>query len=413
MSSRETAPEPGPLTHATATTPADQSQDRDVLGSDRSAPPREFSRRECLTCLASAGLGVCVAGTLGAPALAGINDRRLHGAKYYRRLWGGRTRCMLCPNACVRERGQDGQCRARGNRGGVYYSLVYGRPAVLALDEVEKCPLYHFQIGGRTFSIATAGCNLTCSYCQNWTFSQVGPDEAPKSYELTPKEVVDKAVENEAAAVAFFYTEPTVYYEYMLDIAKLARRRRLKTVMVTAGYIEPEPLKELLPHIDAVTLGLKGWDEAFYRETIGGELKYVKRTIEMLARQDGVWWEVVNLIVPSLNDKAEDIAAMAAWLYETAGPERPLHFTRFRPEYRLKRLPITPAASLTAAREAAMAAGIKYVYVGNLPGHEGANTYCPSCGKLLVERLGFKIVDNQVLNVKCRFCDRRIGGVWI
>jgi pyruvate formate lyase activating enzyme len=371
-----------------------------------------LSRRDLLACFLRASAGLCAAGPLLRMAHA-AERTNLKEALYWQPLSGGRTQCLLCPNKCIRGDGAAGMCRARGNRGGKYYSLAYGRPCVIALDEVEKCPLNHFQIQGKAFSIATAGCNLACKYCQNWTFSQAGPDEVPKSYEMTPQEVVAKAVENKAGAVAYFYTEPTVYYEYMFDIARLAHARNLKNVMVTAGYINPEPLKAVLPYIDAVVMGLKGWDEKYYRDYIGGELAPVKETIKILAAAKNVWWEVVTLIIPTLNDDMDRVAGMAAWLQETAGPERPLHFTRFRPEYKLKQLPMTPAATLTRARETAMKAGLKYVYVGNMPGHEGGNTYCPRCGKLLVERLGFTVLKKEIRGGKCAFCGYQIGGIWL
>jgi pyruvate formate lyase activating enzyme len=369
-------------------------------------------RRDFLRCLACGGAGIGSATVLGLPAAASSRPARLHEAMHYKRLSRNRTQCLLCPNKCVRSSGRDGQCRARGNRGGSYYSLVHGRPCVIALDEVEKLPLNHFRSQGKAFSLATAGCNLSCHYCQNWMFSQSGPDDVPKSYDLSPEEVVAKAVENKAGAIAYFYTEPTVYYEYMLDIAKQAREHNLKNIMVTAGYINPEPLEEILPFLDAVVLGIKGWNEEFYREYVGGELKYVKQTARILSETKDVWWEAVNLVLPSLNDNMEEIAWMADWLGETTGPERPLHFTRFRPEYRLKRLPMTPASVLTSAREVALERGLKHVYVGNMPGHEGANTICPGCGETVVERMGFMVLSEKVADGKCAFCDRKIGGVW-
>ena len=372
-----------------------------------------FTRRDFLSRCALAGLGFCAAGTLGRALLAASRSPALKEALYCKALPGGRTQCLLCPNQCVRKDGENGLCHARGNRGGKYYSLVYGRPCVLALDEVEKCPLHHFQVQGRAFSLATAGCNLTCQYCQNWAFSQAGPDEVPKCYDLSPQAAVAKALEHKAGAVAYFYTEPTVYYEYMLDIARLARQRNLKNVVVTAGYVNPEPLRQLLPYVDAVAFGLKGWNDDFYRTYIGGELGHVKEAIKILAASESVWWEVVTLIVPSLNDSMKEIAEMSAWLRDTAGPERPLHFTRFRPEYRLKRLPMTPATTLTKAREVAMQQGLKYVYVGNLPGHEGANTYCPRCGRTIVERLSFTVLKKRIVDGQCAFCNYKIGGVWL
>jgi len=371
-----------------------------------------LSRRHFLASCAAGAATLWVGGTLARRVLAATKRTNLKEAMYWRSLPGGKTQCLLCPNQCVRGPGEDGLCHARGNRNGRYYSLVYGIPCVIALDEVEKCPLNHFQVQGKAFSLATAGCNLTCKYCQNWQFSQVGPDEVPRAYDLSPEAAVAKAIEQRAGAIAYFYTEPVVYYEYMLATAMLARRRNLKNVMVTAGYISPEPFKNVLPYIDAVAFGLKGWNEKFYQEYIGCELKYIKESMQLLAQMPEVWWEVVVLIVPSLNDRMDEIAAMAKWLRDVAGPERPLHFTRFRPEYRLKTLPMTPAATLTRAREVAIQQGLKYVYVGNLPGHEGGNTYCPQCGKVVLERVLFTVVKKHMSFGNCIACGYKIAGVW-
>lgn len=375
--------------------------------------PDNLTRREFLERCAACGLGLCGMGFLPDLAAAARPKGKPKRALYWRRMENGRTQCGLCPNRCVRRAGEDGRCRARGNRNGAYYSLAYGRPCVIALDPVEKCPLNHFQIRGKAFSIATPGCNLRCQYCHNWAFSQVGPDNAPKIYSLSPAKVVAKALENKAGAIAFFYTEPVIYYEYMRDIAKLAREKGLKNIMVTAGYVRPEPLKKLIPYLDAVTLGLKGWNEEYYRTYIGGELRHVRETARVLAAAQGLWWEVVTLLLPSLNDDMDEIADMARWLRRAAGPDVPLHFTRFRPEYRLKRLPMTPVKTLSTARKTALAQGLRHVYVGNLPGHEGAHTLCPHCGRVVVERIGFKVARKRLRGGKCSFCSTRIKGVWL
>jgi pyruvate formate lyase activating enzyme len=379
----------------------------------RASESEALTRRRFLCMTAQVGLSCCAGGFLARGVLAADGTSGLKEALYYRGLPDAKTQCTLCPNLCVRGPGEDGQCRARGNRRGRYYSLVYGRPCVIALDSVAKCPLNHYELPSKVFSIATAGCNLTCSYCQNWTYSQAGPDQVPKQLELSPRAVVQKAQQNKASGIAYFYTEPVVYYEYMLDVAKLARARRLTNVMVTAGYISPEPFRAALPLMDAVTFGLKGWDDAFYQEYIGCPLEPVKEAIRVLAQAKNVWWEVVNLIIPSLNDDMADIAAMAQWLRQTAGAERPLHFTRFRPQYKLKRLPITPTATLTKARDTAMAQGLKYVYVGNMPGHQGANTICPNCGKVVVERMAFTVLKKNLKGGRCAFCGHQIGGLWL
>lgn len=371
--------------------------------------PGNLNRKDFL--LRCGALGLCA---LGLPDLlsAASSKTGLRKALYWRPMPGGKTQCTLCPNLCVRGEGEVGRCHVRANVGGVLRSLVYGRPCVIALDETEKCPLNHFRLPGKAFSVATAGCNLDCQYCHNWSFAQAGPDEAPKVYSISPEEVVGKALENKASAIAYFYTDPVVFYEYMLDIARLAKAKGLKNIMVTAGYISPDALRQALPLLDAVALGLKGFDDGFYRKYVGCGLEPVKKTVEILAADRRVWWEVVHLILPSLNDDIPRIAAMARWLKTVAGPEVPLHFTRFRPDYRLKRLPVTPAKTLTKAREAAMAQGLKYVYVGNMPGHAGANTFCPSCGKAVVERTGFAVVGSRMKGSRCGYCGAVIKGVW-
>ena len=380
-----------------------------------------MNRRDFLSRCFWTGIGLC-AGPLAISALEKTSPQavssatsriNLKEALWYERGEGGATTCTLCPNRCVRSPGENGKCRSRGNRGGKYYSLTYNRPCIIALDEVEKCPLHHFQTKAKAFSIATAGCNLFCRYCQNWNFSQAGPDDVPRSYNMTPEEIIAKAIENQCDAISFFYTEPVVYYEYMLDIARLARARGLKTIMVTAGYISPEPLRACLPYMDAVTMGLKGWNEKFYREIIGGELGCVKETIRELARAKNVWWEAVTLIIPTLNDSQAEIAGMAKWLRETAGDEIPLHFTRFRPEYQMKRLPMTPMATLTNSRDTARRQGLKYVYVDNMPGHEGSHTYCPKCGRMVIERVGFKVLNRRLSGGRCEYCQYPIKGVWL
>lgn len=377
--------------------------------------PSDPSRRKFLTDSFSLCLGACALPLFGGAfrfSFAGQSVPEKE-ALYYEKLVDGEVRCLLCPNGCRRQIGENGKCKSRGNRNGTYYSLTYGRACVIALDEVEKCPLNHYQLNGKVFSIATAGCNLVCQYCQNWEFSQSGPYDVSTTYDLSPRQVVQKAKQYKSPGIAYFYTEPTVYYEYMIDIARIARAEGLKNIMVTAGYINPEPMREALKLIDAVAIGLKGWDDAFYQTYIGGSVEHVKETIELLAGQRTVWWEVVNLIIPSLNDDMDQIAAMSRWLREVAGPDRPLHFTRFRPEYKLKRLPMTPVATLTKARETAINEGLNYVYVGNMPGHEGSHTYCPKCGKRIVERLAFTVIKTTIKNGKCVYCGQTIGGVWL
>ncbi|HEY9069300.1 MAG TPA: AmmeMemoRadiSam system radical SAM enzyme [Candidatus Ozemobacteraceae bacterium] len=344
----------------------------------------------------------CLAGD-GLPANA-------HEAEYYEVLPDGRIHCRLCPNGCIRGEGERSRCRVREPRGGKYYTIAYMNPCVLAMDPIEKCPLYHFPIPGNAFSIATAGCNLNCRYCQNWQFSQKPPEET-RTYRLGPAEVVAKALEYKAGGIAFFYTEPTIYIEYMKEVAREARKAHLATVMVTAGYIQPEPLEDLLGLIDAFTVGLKGFTEEYYRDVIGGSLQPVLETLKRIgAAKKHI--EIVTLLVPTMNDQSASIEAEVKWLADTLGPDVPLHFTRFNPQYQLKNLPPTPVSTLDRARNAALKAGLRYVYTGNVPGHEGNHTFCPSCGKLLIERLGFQTLKNLLSGGACPACRTRIPGRW-
>lgn len=384
---------------------------------------KSLSRRVfCKNCLAGA-LGI-VATPLLEPvseSRAEVNIRRKK-ADYWSALDGKRTKCLLCPNGCVTSPGENGRCRSRGNRDGIYYSLSYGRPCVIALDSIEKSPLYHFQIQGQAFSIATPGCNLACKYCHNWEYSQKGPLDVEKVFDLEPEEVVRRAQKHGVTTMNYFYTEPTIYYEYMMDIARLARRAGMKNVCVTAGYINEEPLRNLIPFIDAFVVGLKGFTEDYYNEYMNGPLEPVKRTLKILSENrkaslmkgsDGTapWFEIVYLVVPGLNDKESEIDAMASWLHENIGQDVPLHFTRFSPAYQLKNLPPTPVGTLDQARKIAMKAGLEYVYEGNLPGSEGAHTYCPVCHKKVIERLGFTVIKNDLHKGRCQ-CGHTLPGNW-
>ena len=334
----------------------------------------------------------------------------LHPARHFESLAGGRTRCRLCPNECERGEGERSRCHARETRDGKLYSLVYGRPCVVSLDPLEKCPLFHFRRGGNALSIATAGCNLGCRYCQNWQFSQKGPEET-SNFDLLPRQVIEKAREYKAQSIAFFYTEPTIAFEFVADVAAAAKKAGLPTVLVTAGFIREEPLRELLPLIDAFTVGLKGFTEKYYHEVIDGTLEPVLKALTTIAAARR-HLEIVTLLVPTLNDAPEAIAAEIAWIREHLGTAIPLHFTRFVPQYRLKRLPPTPAATLEAARKRALEAGLQFVYTGNLPGHEGNHTVCPKCRTVLVERLGFQVLKNSLVHGKCPSCATAIPGAW-
>ncbi|MBF0408890.1 MAG: AmmeMemoRadiSam system radical SAM enzyme [Candidatus Riflebacteria bacterium] len=357
-------------------------------------------------------IGACVF-SCSARAFCSLSDKELTAseAKFWETTASGETRCLLCPNSCVRTEGQRSKCGVRETRDGKLVTLVHSKPCVIALDPVEKCPLFHFTIAGNALSIATAGCNLSCGYCQNWQFSQKKPEEAECLF-LPPSKVLEKAKEYNASSIAFFYTEPTIAFEYIYDIATEAKKASFPTIMVTAGYINQEPLKALIPLIDAFTIGLKGFSEKYYSETIGGTLRPVLNTIETVAAS-GKHFEIVTLLLPSLNDNIDEIRKGMKWMATKIGKNTPYHFSRFHPQYKLKRLPPTPVQTLEAARKIAMEEGLNYVYTGNIPGHEGNHTYCPKCGKKLIERLGFQILKNILSQGKCPDCQTSVPGSWL
>ena len=320
---------------------------------------------------------------------------------------GSVLQCRVCPHNCVIADGKRGFCGVRENRDGRLYLLVYGRPVSVCIDPVEKKPLFHFLPGSRVYSIGTVGCNLRCKHCQNWQISQEKDIIGEK---LSPEEVVDNAIEEGCSAIAYTYTEPTIFYEYVYDTARLARKKGLKNILVTNGYINQQPLKKLYRYIDAANVDLKGFTEKFYREITASSLSPVLETLKTI-KSMGVWLEVTNLVIPSLNDDMKTISEMSVWLKENLGDTIPLHFSRFFPFYRLEHLPPTPPETLKKARDVALKAGLKFVYVGNIMLDDSENTYCPKCKKLLVERKGFAVSINSIESGVCS-CGAEIPGVW-
>lgn len=323
---------------------------------------------------------------------------------------GRYVRCALCPHRCVLAEGERGLCRVRENRGGKLYTLVYGNPCALHVDPIEKKPFYHFLPGTVALSLATAGCNLRCQYCQNHTISQ-HPPEQTQNYDAAPAAIVEASVRQGTQTIAYTYSEPMVFYEYMLDTARLARRAGLRNAVISAGYVNPDPLRELCQTVDAIKIDLKGNNQDFYRAVCGGTLEPVLDTIRIV-REMGVWLEIVNLVVPTLNDDIDELRALAEWVLETLGPDVPLHFSRFQPNYQLTNLPPTPIETLEGARHLALETGLNYVYLGNVPGHEGNHTYCPACGQMIVQRSGMSTEIVQIVKSQCGFCGAPIPGVW-
>ncbi len=333
-----------------------------------------------------------------------------HEASYYVKLDDGQVNCVLCPRRCIISEGRRGFCGVRENKKGRLCSLVYGKPCSLHIDPIEKKPLFHFLPGSGAFSIATVGCNLRCKFCQNWQISQARPEDV-EAVSLSPEEVVEKVKLSGSPVIAYTYTEPTIYYEYMFDIARLAKKAGIKNVMHSAGYISEEPLRNLCPYLDAANIDLKGFNNKFYSELTLGSVDDVLRTLKIL-REEGVWLEITVLLLPGLNDDPEEIRKMCEWIKDNLGPQTPVHFSRFWPIYKLVNLSPTPIETLEMARSAALKAGLKYVYIGNVAAEEAQNTYCPHCGKMVIERSGYVVKAMNIEEGRCKFCGGKIEGVW-
>jgi len=344
------------------------------------------------------------------PALAGRAALPPHEAQFYSKLSGGSVRCELCPRRCVIASGRRGFCRVRENRGGRLYSLVYGRPCSMNKEPIEKAPFFHFLPGRQRLTLATVGCNQRCKYCQNWEISQTAPEAVPADT-LAPEQVVAIARRESLPVICFTYTEPMVFYEYMSDIARLARAAGIRTAVVTGGYINPEPLRRLCKLVDAIKIDLKGFTEDFYADVCGSSLQPVLEACRTVAKA-GTHLELVNLVVPALNDDSTSLAAMCRWIADSLGDTVPLHFTRFHPNYRLMNTPPTPLATLEQAAAIARRSGLRFVYIGNVPGHEKENTRCPGCNRFVVRRRGCTVLENRVGSGTCPYCGTRIPGIW-
>ena len=384
---------------------------------------RRITRRQFIKWLAGLGLGggallsqlSCASKEEPSPTPAPMPTQPslppyAHEAMYYQQIGEGLVQCQLCPNRCTLPEGSRSQCRVRENRGGKLYTLAYGNPCAVHNDPIEKKPFNHFLPGTLAFSIATAGCNLHCLYCQNWTISQKRPEEVD-SISLPPEDVVKYALKAGSRSIAYTYSEPNIFYEYMLDTAKAARPKGLRNVVISNGYINPDPLRELCHAVDAIRVDLKGFSEEFYQKVCFGSLAPVLESIKII-HQEGIWLEIVNLVVPTLNDDEGMLREMARWIVKNLGPDVPVHFSRFYPMYKLTKLPPTPVETLEKARAIAMEEGINYAYIGNVPGHPASHTYCPACGKAIIKRTGFEVTEYHIVDGKCEFCGHPIPGVW-
>ncbi len=334
-----------------------------------------------------------------------------HEALFYKKLQDKKVHCQLCPQFCVISPDNYGNCRARKNIDGKLYSMVYASPVSVAVDPIEKKPIFHMLPGTDAYSIGTTGCNLHCSYCQNASISQAFPEDMPGIF-MPPEEVVKNALKEKCPSIAYTYTEPSIAFEYVYDTAILAKKKNLKNIMVTNGFINPEPTKQLYKHIDAAHVDLKGFSEEFYKNICMARLQPVLETLKLLDKMN-VWIEIINLVIPGLNDDMKKIEEMCKWIKDNLGVNYPMHFSRFYPCYKMMDRSPTPFETLKKAYQTAKKVGIKYVYVGNVPEEEYNHTYCPKCRETVIKRTSFfQVSENRIKNGKCQKCKTKIEGVW-
>jgi pyruvate formate lyase activating enzyme len=336
----------------------------------------------------------------------------LKEAMFYEKLEDELVNCDLCSHRCRKiADSKRGICGVRENRDGKLYSLVYGKAVARSIDPIEKKPLFNFLPGSRSYSIATVGCNFRCDNCQNYDISQMPKERGIiVGHDVSPEEIVSAAKVNNCESIAYTYTEPTIFFEYAYDTAKLAKREGIKNVFVTNGYITSEALKKISPYLDAANIDLKSFKDNFYRKRCGARLKPVLDSIR-LYKSLGIWIEITTLIIPTLNDSEEELRKIAEFISEV-GEDTPWHISQFYPTYKLITLPRTPVATLRKSRKIGLEAGLKYVYEGNVPGENGENTYCPNCEKLLIHRFGYQIRENKIKNSTCTYCGAKIDGLY-
>jgi len=335
----------------------------------------------------------------------------LHEAMLYERLDGGAVQCAVCPRRCRITPGKSGVCRARLNRDGVLYAITYGRVCSVAADPVEKKPLYHFFPGSTVLSLGSVGCNFTCRHCQNWQIAHADPGEVARDLrELPVRNLPVLAEHNDCRGVAWTYNEPTIWLEYILDGAQIAHEHGLYTALVTNGYITEEALAVLAPHIDAYRVDVKGFSDTQYKELCRiPDFSPVLVAAASAKREFGCHVEIVTNVIPTFNDDDETLRGIAAWVAAELGPATPWHVTRFMPYLEFAHLPPTPIATLERAVGIGRDAGLEFVYLGNVPGHEGENTVCPNCKRLLVRRTGYAVEDVALRGTFCAMCGQNVN----
>lgn len=333
-------------------------------------------------------------------------------AIFYKQLKDNKIQCLHCPHGCTVSIGERGFCRIKENNNGKFYNIVHENPCAIHIDPIEKKPFFHYMPATKSLSIATVGCNLRCKFCQNWQISQANPEDV-NSINLSVEDIVNNAQKAKTPTIAYTYTEPLIFYEYALDIAVLARERGIKNIMHSNGFINNAPLKRFCKYLDAINIDLKGFTEEYYTNICSGNLNRVLDNLVFIKNETDIWIELTTLIVPSLNDNSEVLKRMCNWIVNNLGEDVPLHFSRFFPIYKLSSLPPTPISTLEKARKIANNSGLKYVYIGNLPGNEAENTFCHKCKKVLIQRSGYTIVRNILKKNCCPFCKELIPGYFL
>lgn len=379
----------------------------------------KLSRRSFIKYCSLAAAGMCVGGSLFEPAQAAKKTSStisLKEADYYKSLPNGDVQCELCPcspSMKIPGRLSDGQtcvCHVRVNKNGKLYVTNYGKAAILRAEALEKNPLYHFLPGTIAMAVSSPGCSLACKGCQNWQISQFDTKDV-ETVNASPSKVVSMASEDKCKAIAYTYTEPMMFYEYLYDIAALAKEKGIKNAVVSGGYVNPAPVKELCKVVDAFSISVKAFSDKEYFDYAHGKLSTIKKAMETV-KNSNRWLEIVVLVIPSVSDDLTKMRGFIKWVKSNLGSEVPIHFDRFWPSYKLNNVAQTPQKTLERAREIAVSEGIKYAYVGNLPGHWGANTYCPKCKQVLIRRVAFKVIENNLKSGKCGKCGTKVPGIF-
>jgi len=339
-----------------------------------------------------------------------MNQENNYLARWWTKEESGKILCTLCPRYCRIGVGQTGFCYIRKNIDGQLYSIGYGRPTGFAIDPIEKKPLNHFYPGSDILSFGTAGCNLGCKFCQNWSMSKAKLTESQSLF-ATPEEVVALAQKHNVPSIAYTYNDPTIFGEYVIDISRIAREQNIKSVMVTSGYIDREARKEIYQFVDAANVDLKSFSESFYHKMTFSHLKDVLDTLQWLHNETDVWIELTTLLIPGENDSNDEIKQMCDWIVQELGDSVPLHFTAFHPDFRMTNHEPTPPSTLNRARKIALSAGVKYCYVGNVHDTQGQTTYCPNCGIELISRNWHSVYSNKITDGQCPECGEKIAGI--